>query len=466
MNIKQVYFIGIGGIGMSNLARYFKAKGRAVAGYDRTPSPLTRALEAEGMQIHYEDDVRQIPAAFLDTTTTLVVRTPAVPASHSELCHFQARGFTVMKRAEVLGEISREGRALCVSGTHGKTTTSTLLAHLLTASGKGCNAFLGGISKNYGTNLLLDDHSDLAVFEADEYDRSFHHLSPWMAVVTAVDADHLDIYGTHEAYIESFAHFTELIREGGALVMKYGLALRPRTGKGVSCYTYAASVTSPRAALADFYSDNVTVRDARLFFDFHYPAVKGCPAGVIRGVELGVPMMIHVENATAAMAIGLLNGLTPDELAEGVRSFQGNLRRFDFQVRKPGFLFVDDYAHHPDELKASIASLRMLCPDRRLTGVFQPHLYTRTRDFAAEFAAALSALDEVILLDIYPARELPIEGVTSQLIFDRITSPAKSMSTLDDIVPLLKTKQPEVLMTLGAGNIDRIVPLLKAEFEK
>lgn len=459
MEIKQVYFIGIGGIGMSNLARYYNAKGRAVAGYDRTPSVVTDALEKEGIRVHFTDDAELIPEAFRDAATTLVVRTPAVPLEHSELQYFQQHGFKVLKRAELLGEISKDERALCVSGTHGKTTTSTLLAHLLRSSGVDCNAFLGGISKNYDTNLLLSDKSDLAVIEADEYDRSFHHLHPYMAIVTAVDADHLDIYGTHEAYIESFAHFTELIQKGGALVMKQGLALKPRLQEGVACYTYAASTTCLNASEADFYSDNVEVRDGRIFLDFHYPT------GTVKALELGVPMMIHVENATAAMAIAHLNGVSDEALREGLGSFQGNWRRFDYQVRRDDFVYIDDYAHHPDELRASITSIKSLYPGKKVTGVFQPHLYTRTRDFADDFAAALSLLDEVILLDIYPAREMPIQGVTSKLIFDKLTVKEKSMATLDNVVDILKSKNLQVLVTLGAGNIDRIVPVLKTSFE-
>ncbi len=459
MEIKRVYFIGIGGIGMSNLARYYVKEGCPVAGYDRTPSPLTTALEAEGIPIHYEDKVALIPESFLDPQTTLVVRTPAVPETHGELTFFRNEGFRLMKRAEVLGEISKDKRALCISGTHGKTTTSTLLAHILRSSSLDCNAFLGGISNNYQTNLLLSDKSDLTVVEADEYDRSFHHLRPYMAVVTATDADHLDIYGTHEAYLESFAHFTSLIRPGGCLVAKTGLRLQPRLQEGVRLYHYAVEPDA-NEAMPDFYSDHIFYSDGHLFFDFHYP--QGC----IRKMELGVPIRIHVENATAAMAIAHLNGVNDEELRAALASFRGNQRRFDIHVRNEKVVYIDDYAHHPDELTASIRSVRALFPDRKLTGVFQPHLYTRTRDFAAEFAHALSLLDEVILLDIYPAREEPIEGVSSKIIFDKITAPEKSMANLQSIVEVLKNKPLDVLITLGAGNIDRIVPELKACLEK
>ena len=442
---------------MSNLARYFRHEQLPVAGYDRTPSDLTRRLEAEGIAVHYEDSVDLIPEAFRDPATTLVVRTPAVPLTHSELRYFEEHGFTLMKRAAVLGEISKDKRALCVSGTHGKTTTSTLLAHLLRQSGVDCNAFLGGISRNYDTNLLLSDKSDFAVIEADEFDRSFHHLRPYMAIVTAVDADHLDIYGTHEAYLESFAHFTELVRPDGCLVMKQGLALAPRLPQGARLYTYATE-SMPGYEDADFRADHIHYQADRLFFTFHYPG------GEVADMELGVPMLIHVENATAAMALAHLCGVSDEALRQALATFRGNQRRFDFQVRRPGFVYIDDYAHHPDELKASIASVRALYPGKKITGVFQPHLYTRTRDFAAEFAQALSALDKVVLLDIYPAREEPIPGVTSQIIYDRLTCPERTMATLDNLVQTLDLDRPEVLVTLGAGNIDRLVPVLREHF--
>lgn len=459
--MKRVYFIGIGGIGMSNLARYFKHEACQVAGYDRTRTPLCATLEAEGIDIHYEDNVNLIPEAFRQVEDTLVVRTPAVPLTHSELQFFTQQGFPVMKRAEVLGEISKDKRALCVAGTHGKTTTSTLLAHLLRHSPVDCNAFLGGISKNYQTNLLLSDKSDFAVIEADEYDRSFHHLRPYMAIITSVDPDHLDIYGTHEAYLESFAHFTELIQKGGALVKKAGLALKERCAEGVSVYTYAGSAaTAQEKEQADFYADKVRIEKGRLFFDFHYP--QGC----IEKMELGLPMMIHVENAVAAMAVAHLNGVSDQDLRQALACFQGNQRRFDYQVRRDDFVYIDDYAHHPDELRASIASLKALYADKKITGVFQPHLYSRTRDFAKEFAQVLSTLDEVILLDIYPAREEPIPGVSSQLIFDAITCENKQMATLQNLCNVLAEKDLEVLVTLGAGDIDKLVPQLKEIYSR
>lgn len=457
MTIKQVYFIGIGGIGMSNLARYYRTNACAVAGYDRTASDLTRQLEAEGILVHYQDNAALIPEAFKDPETTLVVRTPAVPENHSELCYFKEHAFCLMKRAEVLGEISKDKRGLCVAGTHGKTTTSTLLAHLLRQSPIDCNAFLGGISKNYDTNLLLSDKSDLAVIEADEFDRSFHHLHPYMAIVTAVDADHLDIYGTHEAYLESFAHFTSLISPQGCLVMKKDLALKPRLATGTRLYTYAVE-GMPDYQSADFYADRIRISDGRLYFDYH------CMGHLIPEMELGLPMMIHVENASAAMAIAHLNGVADEDLRRGLASFQGNCRRFDIRVRRKDFVYIDDYAHHPDELRASISSLRALYPDKKMTGIFQPHLYSRTRDFADEFAAVLSQLDQVILLPIYPAREEPIPGVNSEMILNKISTPDKTISSVSEVSALLDEKKPEVLITLGAGNIDALVPVLTQKY--
>lgn len=459
--MKNVYFIGIGGIGMSNLARYFKHEGYEVAGYDRTRTPLCMQLEAEGIDIHYEDNIALIPEHFLQKEDTLVVRTPAVPLTHSEWQYFEQHDFTIMKRAAVLGEISKDKRALCVAGTHGKTTTSTLLAHLLRQSPIDCNAFLGGISKNYQNNLLLSTKSDFAVIEADEYDRSFHHLRPYMAIITSVDPDHLDIYGNHEAYLESFAHFTSLIQEGGVLVKKIGMPLKERTLPSVKVYQYAGpNATAAEKAEADFYADRPTFSQGRLYFDFHYP--QGC----IEQIELGLPMMIHVENAVAAMAIAHLNGVSDDDLRAALACFQGNQRRFDYQIRRDDFVYIDDYAHHPDELKASISSLKALYADKKITGVFQPHLYSRTRDFAKEFAEVLSTLDEVILLDIYPAREEPIPGVSSEMVFKDISCPHKEMASLQTLCKLLEDKKLEVLVTLGAGDIDKLVPQIKSMFDK
>lgn len=445
MNYKNIYFLGIGGIGMSAIARYFKAKGYNVAGYDRTRSRLCEELEAEGIAIHYTDDVAQIAPEFLQQESTLVVYTPAIPAEHSEFVYFRQGGFTIEKRAQVLGEITRVERGLCVSGTHGKTTTSTMLAHLLKQSHVDCNAFLGGISKNYTSNLLLSDTSDLVVIEADEFDRSFHHLTPYMAVVTAVDADHLDIYGTHEAYLESFAHFTSLIVEGGCLIMKKGIALQPRLGNGVKLYTYSA------VEKADFYAENVRIGNGTIVFDFV------TPTETIADIELGVPVQVNIENGVAAMAVAWLNGVSADELRSGMRSFAGIRRRFETWLKTDRLTIIDDYAHHPAELEASIKSVKALYADKKVLGVFQPHLYTRTRDFYREFAAALSHLDEAMLVELYPAREVPIAGISSQTIYDEITCP-KTLTTKAELIRVLKSKQFDVLLTLGAGDLDAMLP--------
>lgn len=445
MNYKNIYFLGIGGIGMSAIARYFAAKGYAVAGYDRTRSRLCEELEAEGIAIHYTDDVAQIAPEFLHNESTLVVYTPAIPAEHSEFVYFRQHGFTIEKRAQVLGEITRVERGLCVAGTHGKTTTSTMLAHLLKQSHVDCNAFLGGIAKNYTSNLMLSDTSDLVVIEADEFDRSFHHLTPYMAVVTAVDADHLDIYGTHEAYLESFAHFTSLIVEGGCLIMKKGIALQPRLGNGVKLYTYSATEQ------ADFCATNVRIGNGTIVFDFV------TPTETIADIELGVPVQVNIENGVAAMAVAWLNGVSADELRSGMRSFAGIRRRFEIWLKTDRLTIIDDYAHHPAELEASIKSVKALYADKKVLGVFQPHLYTRTRDFYQEFAAALSHLDEVMLVELYPAREEPIAGISSQTIYDEITCP-KTLTTKAELINVLKTKHFDVLLTLGAGDLDAMLP--------
>lgn len=452
MNYTHFYFLGIGGIGMSAIARYFKAKGFEVAGYDRVRSQLCKELEQEGISIHYDDDVNLIPFAFLDKTKTLVVYTPAIPTDNLEFTHFVEQGFVIQKRAQVLGEVTRIERGLCVAGTHGKTTTSTMTAHLLKQSYVDCNAFLGGISKNYTSNLLLSDKSDLVVIEADEFDRSFHHLAPYMAVITAVDADHLDIYGTHEAYLESFAHFTSLIQKGGCLIMKKGIELKPCLQEGVKFYTYSATET------ADFYAENIQIGNGELHFDFVTPTSR------INDVNLGVPVLVNVENGVAAMALAYLNGVTADELRAGMASFAGIRRRFDTHLKTDKLTIIDDYAHHPAEVLASVRSVKALYADKKVLGVFQPHLYSRTRDFYKEFAASLSYLDEVVLVEIYPARELPIPGVTSQLIFDEVTCPLKTLTTKAELIDLLKTKQFDVLLTVGAGDIDIYLPQIVEVF--
>ena len=442
----SLYFVGAGGIGMSALVRYFLAKGYRVAGYDRTPSPLTAELQAEGLEIVYDESVDLIPDYCRDPATTLVVYTPAIPATHAGLVYFREQGFRVIKRAELLGLITQSSKGLCFSGTHGKTTTSSMAAHIFHESPIGCNAFLGGILRNYDSNLILSDHSPFTVIEADEYDRSFHWLHPYMAVVTATDPDHLDIYGTEEAYLESFAHFTSLIQPGGCLVMKRGIKLVPRVQEGVKVYTYSARDGG------DFHAGNIRVGNGTIVFDFV------APDGVVTDVELGVPVDINIENAVAAMAIARLNGVADDDMRRAMASFRGAKRRFEFWVKRDDRVMIDDYAHHPDELKASIRSVRALYPGRKLTVIFQPHLYSRTRDFAPQFAEALSMADQVILLDIYPAREQPIPGVSSQIIFDKITCREKELCLREKLLERIKECNFDILLTMGAGDIDRLLP--------
>lgn len=445
-NIKSVYFVGAGGIGMSALVRYFLSLGKQVAGYDRTPSELTETLITEGAQIHYEENVDLIPGSCKDKETTLVVLTPAIPQDHAELTYFRENGFEIQKRAQVLGTITRSGKGLCVAGTHGKTTTSTMAAHLLHQSHVGCTAFLGGISKNYGTNLLLSGNSPYTVIEADEFDRSFHWLSPYMSVITSTDPDHLDIYGTEQAYLESFEHYTTLIQPGGALIIRKGISLKPRVQEGVKVYTYSRDE-------GDFHAENIRIENGEIFIDFVALDTR------INNIQLGVPVSINIENGVAAMALAHLNGATDEEIKQGMASFRGVDRRFDFKIKNDRIVFLSDYAHHPSEIKQSVMSMRELYRDRKITAIFQPHLYTRTRDFYKEFADSLSLLDEVILVDIYPAREQPIAGVSSQLIYDQLRPGIeKSMCHKEDIPDILKNKKLEVLITLGAGDIDNYVP--------
>ncbi len=433
---------------MSALERYFLSRGMVVAGYDRTPSELTSHLIEEGAQIHFEENVELIPQACKDPSTTMVVYTPAIPATHKELLYFVERGFDIHKRAQVLGAITRSSRGLCVAGTHGKTTTSTMTAHLLHQSHVGCTAFLGGISQNYGTNLLLSKESDLVVIEADEFDRSFHYLSPYMAVVTATDPDHLDIYGTKEAYLESFRKFTTLIQPGGCLILHEGLEMRPDVPGGVRTYTYARES-------GDFHAENIRIGGGEILFDFV------SPMETVRDIRLGVPVSINIDNGIAALALAQLNGVTPEELRAGMASYRGVERRFDFKIRTPERAFLTDYAHHPAEIRQSALSIRELYKDKKITALFQPHLYTRTRDFYADFARSLSLFDEVILTEIYPARELPIEGVTSQLIYDRLAPGVeKTLCRKADVPALIRAKRPEVLVLLGAGDLDIYVPEL------
>ena len=444
--LKSVYFIGAGGIGMSALVRYFLSKGKKVGGYDRTPSELTEKLKEEGAAIHYEENAELISDDFRNPATTLVVYTPAVPDTHKEFAYFRENGFEIHKRSQVLGMLTRAGKGLCVAGTHGKTTTSTMTAHLLHQSHVGCNAFLGGISKNYGTNLLLSDSSDYIVIEADEFDRSFHWLSPYISVVTATDPDHLDIYGTKEAYLESFRKYTSLIRPGGALIMRKGIELQPALQDGVKLYTYSKEE-------GDFHAENIHIGNGEIFFDYV------SPLGNIKDIQLGVPVSINIENGVAAMALAQMSGVTDEEIKKGMASFRGVDRRFDFKIKNDKVVFLSDYAHHPSEIKQSILSMRALYRDKKLTAVFQPHLYTRTRDFYKDFADSLSLLDEVILVDIYPAREQPIPGVTSKLIYDNLRPGIeKSLCRKEEILDVLSKKDIEVLITLGAGDIDNYVP--------
>ncbi len=435
---------------MAALERYFLTKGKKVAGYDRTPTDLTRALEAEGVEISYDDSVGSIPEAFRNPADTLVVYTPAVPDTHPGLKYFRDNGFEVVKRAAVLGLVTRSSRALCFAGTHGKTTTSSMAAHVLHNSDARCNAFLGGVLRNYNTNFLLDTQSDFSVIEADEYDRSFHHLRPTVAVVTSTDADHLDIYGTEEAYLESFAHFTELIVPGGTLIKHTGLKMRERVADGVKVYTYSRDE-------GDFHATNIRRGDGSIVYDLI------TPSGVVADIELGVPVEINIENSIAALAAVWAAGvLDADAAREAMASFMGPKRRFEFWYKKEGRAIIDDYAHHPDELRSSIRSVKALFPGRKLTVAFQPHLYSRTRDFAGDFASALSEADSVVLLDIYPARELPIPGVTSEIIFDGITSPSKTMVRKEELVDTIKNTNFEILLTAGAGDICNYLPEILA----
>lgn len=449
MDKKKIYFAGAGGIGMAALERYFLSLGYKVAGYDRTPTELTGALQKEGVDIVFDSSVEAIPADFRDNPDgVLVVYTPALPDSHPQLSYFRERGYEVVKRAEVLGRITRGTYGLCFAGTHGKTTTSSMAAHIMNTCPVGCNAFLGGILRNYSSNLILSATSPYSVIEADEYDRSFHRLSPYIAVITATDPDHLDIYGTEEAYLESFAHFTSLIRPGGALVLHEGLKLVPRPVEGVSVYTYSRDK-------GDFHAENIRRGNGSIVFDFIGP---DC---VVRDINLGVPVEINIENAVAALAACHLTGeMDADKAREAVASFLGPKRRFEFWLKEddPVRAIIDDYAHHPDELKASILSVKALYPGKKLTVAFQPHLYSRTRDFAPEFAEALSLADEVILLDIYPAREQPLTGVTSKIIFDRITTADKTIIDKRDLTETIKNRNFEILLTAGAGDICDSLP--------
>ena len=448
-DIKAVYFIGAGGIGMSALVRYFIHRGFVVAGYDKTPSELTHRLEQEGAQVHYEENVDLIPDACKDPARCLVIYTPAIPMEHQEYQYFLKNGFEIQKRAQVLGTLTRQMKGLCVAGTHGKTTTSSMCAHIMHQSHLDCNAFLGGIAKNYGTNYIVSD-SDFVVIEADEFDRSFHWLTPWMTVITSSDPDHLDIYGTKEAYLESFRHYTELIQPGGALIVHRGLEMKEHLQEGVRRYDYALHE-------GDFHTENIVIENGEITFDFISPIEN------ITGVQLGQPVPINVENAVAAMAMAQLAGCSTDELRHGIQTYGGVDRRFDFKIKTPQLVFLSDYAHHPKEIYQSVRSIRQLYKDRHITAIFQPHLYTRTRDFYQDFADALSQLDTVVLTEIYPAREEPIEGVTSQLIYNHLAPDVeKKIIRKADVLSFIKDNQFDVFIVLGAGDLDDMVPDMTA----
>ena len=446
--MKNVYFIGIGGIGMSAIARYYNVKGYAVSGYDKTPSPLTHALEDEGIGVHYTDDISFIPE---DKEETLVVYTPAIPKDMGELVYVQENRYRVIKRSRMLGEIATGQRCMAVAGTHGKTTTSTLVSHLFTDSGEGCSAFLGGISKNYDSNLLTHSN-DVIVAEADEFDRSFLQLFPEIAVITSMDADHLDIYGDEAHIVEAFKAFASQV--SGTVIVKHGLDITPKDTKA-KIYTYAYD--NPEA---DFYAEPME----NGHFNLHYPD------GVIEDCVVGIPGWVNIENGVGASAIGLTYGLDPQKIRKALASFSGVKRRFDMQVNLDGLVYIDDYAHHPNEIAAAISSIKGRYPEYRYTAIFQPHLYTRTRDFADEFAEALSLADRVILLDIYPAREEPIPGVTSEIIFKGITAPEKILMKKEELLEYLQGQSlegRELFITLGAGDIDRLVgPIGKLLTEK
>jgi UDP-N-acetylmuramate--alanine ligase len=436
----SIYFLGIGGIGMSALARYFIAKGYQVHGYDRTPTTLTRELEKEGMVIHYDENISLIPAE-----TGLVIYTPAIPATNIELIHLQKSGVRMMKRAEVLGMLSSEYKTIACAGTHGKTTTSSMVSYLMQQSHVGCQAFLGGIARNFNSNLLISETSPYMVAEADEYDRSFLHLHPFIAIITSIDSDHLDIYGNHGAIEDAFSNFAGNIVREGSLILKKGLELSLQIPEGCTVYSYAVNEE------ADYSTTNLRLENGLYHFDLNYPA------GKILDLTLGIPGLYNVENAVAALAAAILCGVTPEELSKALPSFKGVKRRFDIRINENNLVYIDDYAHHPEELKACISSARAMFPGRKLTGIFQPHLFTRTRDFAAEFAKSLSLLDEILLLPVYPARELPIPGIDSQMLLSLMQNENKHLVQKEDFPDYFTGNQPEVLLTMGAGDIDTLV---------
>ncbi len=454
---ESIYFVGAGGIGMANLVRYYLRHGSAVGGYDRTPSELTDALEKEGAQLTFTDSEEEIPVQFRNPEETLVVYTPAVPESNRILSWFRANGFEVIKRAALLGKITRHTKAICIAGSHGKTTTCSMTANILRDSSKGCTAFLGGILRNTGSNLVLDEKSDISVIEADEYDRSFHQLRPTIAVVTSTDPDHLDIYGDKEHYLEAFSIFTSLIKEGGTLITHVGLEYTPDVKPGVRVETYSGGTEG------DWHTENIRYGNGKILFDLIGPDIR------INDVEPGVPVEINIDNAVAAAAAAIHAGATAEEVKHGLKTFKGARRRFEIYLdgsqKENGAVLIDDYAHSPNEVMASIKSVKKLYPGKKLSVIFQPHLYTRTRDFAQEFAEALSEADQVIMPEIYPARELPIEGITSSIILDNVKSKEKSFCERKDLLNLIKNSNFEILMTLGAADIDRLLPDIKKILE-
>lgn len=445
-DIQAVYLIGIGGIGMSALARYFAKQGKAVAGYDRVSTELTKELEASGIAVHYSDDVNAIPSSFKDAANALVIYTPAVPKNHSELNFFRANGFEVLKRSEVLGVLSNTYRTVAVAGTHGKTTTSSIIAHLLKSSSKDCNAFLGGISTNYNTNLLTSTSSDLMVVEADEFDRSFLTLSPEIAIVTSVDADHLDIYGTADDMLDSFKQFTERVTENGTLIYRLGLPFAETSKRN---FTYSVSEKS------DYYTSALSIENGQYKFDLH------SPSGKLKDLKFGMPGLHNVENAVAAFAAVDQLGLSESEIRTGLATYKGVKRRFEVHINTDKLVYIDDYAHHPTEISACIGSVRELFPGRKVKGIFQPHLFSRTKDHMNEFASSLSQLDEVTLLEIYPAREEAIPGITSSALLERISNPTKELVSKQAVVDGLSASELDVLLTMGAGDIDQLVSPIK-----
>ncbi len=452
--MRNIYFVGAGGIGMANLVRYYLRHGVKVAGYDRSPSELTRHLEEEGAILTFTDDENAIPAEFRDPENTLVVYTPAVPETNKVLSYFRHNGFEIIKRAALLGKITDATDAICVAGSHGKTTTSSMIANILRNATPGCTAFLGGVLRNIDSNLVLNEKSSISVVEADEYDRSFHNLKPYIAVITSTDPDHLDIYGDEEHYLEAFSIFSSLIRENGFLILHTGLKMRPDTKQGVRVMTYSGG------AEGDWHAEDIRIGDGRIIF-----TLVGPDGLRIEDMNPGVPVEINIDNAVAAAAAALTAGATPEEVRQGLAEFKGAKRRFEVYLdgteRENGPILIDDYAHSPNEIRASIASVRKLYPGKKLSVIFQPHLYTRTRDFATEFAEALSEADQVIMPEIYPARELPIEGVSTHTILDNVKSREKSYCERKDLLNLIKNSNFEILMTLGAADIDKMLPEIK-----